>query len=210
MLGATLRMVRSSAGRSLKETAEFIGISSRTLSSYETARKSISLPELELLVYHLDVPLRRFWPQALATPTNPPINPTAVLPLRQRMLAATLRAHRTEAHLSIRQLAHAAGLAPGRVSAYEQGERPIPLPHLEALAGALGRSVDEYVDRQGPFGEWDASLRALEALQALPPDVREFLLKPDNLPYLRLARQLSEMSVEKLRAAAQGMLDITV
>jgi hypothetical protein len=43
----------------------------------------------------------------------------------------------------------------------------------------------------------------------LPEDVREFICKPVNLPYLKLAMRLSELSVEKLRAVAEGLLEIT-
>ncbi len=210
MLGATLRMARLSAGRSLREVAAFLGVSPSTLTSYETGRKSISLPELELLAFHLDVPLRRFRPQAPSAPETPALNPAVLLPLRHRMIAALLRSHRLEAGLSVKQLAEAAHLRPGRISAYERGDRPVPLPHLEALATALGRSVEEYIDRQGPIGEWDSSLRALESLQQLPSDLREFFMDPANRTYLRLAKQLSELSVDKLRLVAQGLLDITL
>ncbi|MEW6567498.1 MAG: helix-turn-helix transcriptional regulator [Chloroflexota bacterium] len=210
MLGATLRMARLSAGRSLREAAACIGVSPSTLNSYETGSKSISLPELELLAFHLDVPLRRFWPQASLSQEGPSIHPTALIPLRQRMVAALLRSHRLEARLSIKQLAEAAHVRPGRLSAYEQGDHPVPLPHLEALASALGRSIEEYVDKQGPFGEWDASLRTMEALRQLPFDLREFVVQPANRTYLRLAKQLSELPVDKLRTVAQGLLDITL
>lgn len=210
MLGATLRMARLSTGRSLREVAAFLGISASTLTSYETGRKSVSLPELELLAFHLDVPLRRFWAQASGAAEAPTVNPAVLLPLRHRMIAALLRSHRLEAGLSIKQLAAAAHLRPGRLSAYEQGERPVPLPHLEALTTALNRPIEEYIDRQGPVGEWDSSLRALESLQQLPPDLREFFTDPANRTYLRLAKQLSELSVDKLRLVAQGLLDITL
>ena len=35
-------------------------------------------------------------------------------------------------------------------------------------------------------------------------------LKPVNLPYLEIAQRLSGLSVEKLRAMAEGLLDITL
>lgn len=210
MLGATLRMARQSAGRSLKEAAAHIGTTPSTLASYETGRKSISLPELELLAFHLGIPLRRFWSLAASSSSPASINAAAVLPLRQRMIASLLRAHRVDAQLSIKQLAETAGLSAARVSSYERGDRPVPVPHLEAIVAALGRSIEEYIDTRGPFGEWDSSQRALEVLIELPADLREFLLDPANRSYLRLAKQLSELSIEKLRTLAQGMLDITL
>ncbi len=210
ILGAKLRLVRQSAGKSLKEIGALIGASAATIASYENSRKSPSLPELELLAYHLDVPLRRFWPKAPAAPPRSTADPKAVIPLRQRMIATLIRSQRTEAELSIRDVARATGIPSARISIYEQGERPIPLPHLEAIGSVLNRSVEDYVDHQGPVGSWDAARRGLEVLMDLPPDLREFISKPESKPYLRLAKHLSEMSSEKLRTVAEGLLDITL
>jgi transcriptional regulator with XRE-family HTH domain len=210
MLGAMLRMARQSAGRSLKEAAAYLGVTASTLSSYETGRKSISLPELELLAFHLGVPLRRFWSLVAPASTQAPVNPGAIRPIRQRMIAALLKTHRQDAQLSIKQVAEVAGMSAARLSGYERGDRPVPIPHLESLVAAMGRSIEEYIDTRGPFGEWDSTQRALEILSGLPADLRDFLVNPANRPYLRLAKQLSDLSVDKLRSVAQGMLDITL
>lgn len=210
MLGATLRLARLSAGRSLKELAGAIGVSPRTLSSYEASRKSISLPELEMLAFHLGMPLQRFWAQAGPAAARPAVNPAALLPLRQRMLGAQVRAQRTAAQLSIREAAEHIGIPPSRLSAGERGDRPIPLPQLEALARLFGRPITDYLDSGGPVGEWHASQRALEALQELPADLRDFLIDPANRTYLRLAKRLSELSVDRLRMVAEGLLDLTL
>jgi len=45
--------------------------------------------------------------------------------------------------------------------------------------------------------------------QNLPPEIQSFIVKPTNRPYLDLAIKLSEMSVEKLRSIAEGLLEIT-
>jgi len=210
ILGAKLRLVRQSVGKSLKDIGAMIGVGPATIASYESSRKSPSLPELELLAYHLDVPLRRFWAKAPAAPPRSTADPSAVIPLRQRMIATLLRSQRLEAKLAIKDIATATGIPGGRISGYEQGERPIPLPHLEAIAATLNRSVEDYVDHQGPVGHWDAAQRALEVLMDLPPDLREFISKPESKPYLRLAKHLSEMSSDKLRTVAEGLLDITL
>jgi len=41
-------------------------------------------------------------------------------------------------------------------------------------------------------------------------DLQEFILKPVNQPYLELAQKLSQMSVDKMRDVAEGLLDITL
>ena len=130
--------------------------------------------------------------------------------LRQRMVGALLRKQRTEAEMSIRALADAAGLPSKRLSAYERGDRPIPLPELERLLVILGQSLEEYFDREGPVGEWASNKQAYVNLLQLPSDLREFLSTPENQSYLRVAKHISELSVEKLRALAESLLDLTL
>jgi transcriptional regulator with XRE-family HTH domain len=126
------------------------------------------------------------------------------------MIGALLRTHRTEAGLSMRELADMSGLSSRRISSYEQGEKPIPLPELEALAASLGRQVEDYVDTEGPVGDWVARRQAFEAFLELPLELREFLSEPMNRPYLDLAQNLSAVSIDRLRALGQGLLDITL
>ena len=40
--------------------------------------------------------------------------------------------------------------------------------------------------------------------------MQQFVSKPVNQPYLELAQRLSEMSVERLRSVAEGLLEITL
>ncbi len=60
------------------------------------------------------------------------------------------------------------------------------------------------------MGNWRRQQRATQHIERLPPDLQEFISKPVNRPYLELAQRLSEMSVEKLRAVAEGLLEITL
>jgi len=43
----------------------------------------------------------------------------------------------------------------------------------------------------------------------LPLELRQFVAKPVNRPYLELAMKLSNMSRDKLRSVAEDLLDIT-
>ena len=54
-----------------------------------------------------------------------------------------------------------------------------------------------------------AGMDELERMTQLPEDVREFMLQPGNLLYVRVAMQLSDLSAEALRNVAEGLLDIT-
>jgi transcriptional regulator with XRE-family HTH domain len=211
MLGAMLREARLNANMSLKKVATLIGCTRGAISSYERGRKGISLPELELFAYHLDIPLEHFITGSTTlTDQKTEFDPTTMVSLRQRMVGALLRKHRTEAKMSIRALADAAGLSPKKLSAYERGDRSIPLPELETLLQLLDQSLEDYVDREGPVGEWASNKQAFANLLQLPSDLREFLSTPENQSYLRTAKHISELSVEKLRALAESLLDLTL
>jgi transcriptional regulator with XRE-family HTH domain len=211
ILGAIMRKARVSAGKSLADMSALIGETSGSLSSMERGARAISLPELEIFAYSLDTPLRRFLgDDAGPVEEKEDLNPKIVVALRQRMIGALLKTHRTEAGLSMRELADMSGLSSRRISSYEQGEKPIPLPELEVLASSLGRQVEDYVDTEGPVGEWRARRLAFEAFLDLPAELREFLSEPANKPYLDLARNLSAVSIDRLRALGQGLLDITL
>ena len=211
MLGAMLREARLKANMSLKEVASLIGATSGAVSSYEHGRKGISLPELELFAYHLDIPLKHFISgTTLRSEQKTEFDPNTMVSLRRRMVGALLRKHRTETEMSIRALAEAAGLPSKRLSAYERGERPIPLPELERLVKVMGHSLDDYIDREGPVGEWATNKQAFANLLQLPSDLRNFLSTPENQMYLRVAKHISELSVEKLRSLAESLLDLSL
>ena len=212
-LGVLIRDARTSARRSIKECATAIGMKTGAFRSYEEGRKSPSLPELETLVYYLDLPIDHFWSKETKSGLPLPIE-TLDLPklvaVRQRKIGALLRQERTNASISIRNLAHETGISGARIKAYELGERPIPLPELELLVSALGGRIESFFDRNGPIGQWMTNEEAVQNFLELPEDLREFASKPVNRPYLELAMKLSSMSKDKLRSVAEDLLDITL
>jgi transcriptional regulator with XRE-family HTH domain len=211
ILGAMLREVRMTAGRTLRETAEAIGVTPGALTAYEDGRKGISLPELELLAYFLNAPLRQFWSESAGRrKMRLDANPPALIALRQRLIAAQLRMHREASGKSVRQVAEQTGLTVARLMSYEEGDRPIPLPELEAVLGVIGRSVEDYLDHEGPVADWDTLQQAIDTVLSLPPELREFIASPASVPYLRMGQRLSTMPVDQLRNVAELLLDITL
>jgi hypothetical protein len=81
---------------------------------------------------------------------------------------------------------------------------------LERLANFLEVPLSYFLD-QGiePRGDQVAGVDELQRLAQLPEDVREFMLEPGNLLYVRVAMQLSTLSAEAMRNIAEGLLDIT-
>ena len=211
-LGVLIRDARLAARKSISECAKAIGVGTSTFRAYEEGRKSPSLPELEVLVYFLDLPIDHFWGSEAISDDAPPTEPLDVerlLGLRQRMIGALLRQERTKAGFSMKSLANEVGIPVSRLKAYELGERAVPLPVLESILFVLDSRIEDFFDRIGPVGQWMERQRAIQNFLELPPDLQEFVCKPVNRPYLELARHLSELSVEKLRSVAEGLLDIT-
>ena len=211
-LGVLIRDARLSARRSVQECAEAIGLRNSVFRAYEEGLRAPSLPELEALVFFLDLSLDHFWGRQIKSTAGSPIQRIdlpRVLGLRQRKIGALLRQERMNASISIRNLATKTGIAGSRIKAYELGERAIPLPELEILISMLGGRIESLFDRNGPIGQWLLSEEAIQNFLEMPSELREFVALPVNRPYLELAMKLSNMSRDKLRSVAENLLDIT-
>jgi len=212
-LGVLIQSARLSAGKSLDDCAEALGITNQELESYEHGETSPSLPELEALAFHLKIPLDYFWGREIIdlTQDEPKVyERDRLMRLRSRVIGASLRQARIESGLTTLDLASSIGISEQQMNSYELGEQSIPLPQLEVLAGSVNRTVKEFQDSRGPIGKWIKQQRAMKHFDDLSPELQEFISKPINRPYLEIAERLSEMSVEKLRAVAEGLLEITL
>ncbi len=212
-LGVLIRDARLSARRTVEDCAQAMGVSRSTFRAYEEGKRAPSLPELELLAYHLKLPIDHFWSKASLSGEEPaadPLDLPRLVELRQRMVGALLRQERTNADLSLKALSDETGIPSARLKAYELGERPIPLPELETLISALSSRIERFFDQSGPIGGWIADEKSFRQFLQLPKELQAFICQPVNRPYLELARKLSSMSNEQLRSVAEGLLDITL
>lgn len=211
-LGALIQDARLAARMSIRECAEALGIGDSTFHSYENGKKSPSLPELEILAYFLDIPISHFWGTETLSdnaPATAPLDLPRLVGLRQRMIGALLRNERTTASISMKSLSQQTGISTRRLKAYEMGEKDIPLPDLEVLVSALGGRIETFLDQNGPIGQWIMQQKSIEDFLELPLELQEFVCQPVNRPYLELALNLSDLSAQKLRSVAEGILDIT-
>ena len=212
-LGALILDARLAARRSIEECSNALGIPPSVYESYELGQSSPSLPEIELLAYYLKVPMEHFWDnQTLPEKSNADQSWDAqkFVYLRNRMVGAQLRMARTNAGISIEDLAQKTNQPSSQIEAYEMGQVPIPLPLFDAINEILGVPFKDYYDKKGPVGQWFNQQRLLQEFSALPPSLQEFVTKPVNQPYLEMAVRLSGMSVDKLRAVAEVLLEITL
>jgi len=211
-LGILIRDARLASRRSTKECAEAINVTNGTFKAYEEGRKAPSLPELETLVYFLELPINQFWSNESLSAVPAPIEALdlpRLTELRHRMIGALLRQERMNASLSMKSVAEQSGISTRRLKKYEMGERPIPLPELEVLLKILGGRIETFFDQGGPIGQWMSQQKAIQQFLELPLELQTFVCQPINKPYLELARKLSDLSTDKLRSVAEDLLDIT-
>jgi len=211
-LGVLIQDARLAARMNIRECAEALGVSDGSFRSYERGAKSPSLPELEILAFFLDLPVDHFWGQEAISdnaPATAPLDLPRLIGLRQRMIGALLRQERTTASISMKSLAQQSGITASRLKSYELGEQPIPVPELEVMLSILGGRIETLLDKNGPIGQWINRQKAIEDFLEMPLELQEFVCLPVNRPYLELALNLSNLSAEKLRSVAEGILDIT-
>jgi transcriptional regulator with XRE-family HTH domain len=212
-LGVLIRDAREIARKSSAETARAIGISPAFLRAYEEGRRSPSLPELEVLAYYLNLPIQHFWSsQTLSDDATrvKPLNLMQLSALRSRIIGVLLRQKRQQTSVSLKALAAETGIPQSRLKAYELAEKPIPLAELESILTIIGGRVETFFDQSGPVGKWMNEQQSITEFLQLPPELRAFVCMPVNRPYLDLARNLSQLSTDKLRSVAEGLLDITL
>lgn len=212
ILGVLLRDARIAAGKSMKDLGEVIGVSGGSIGSFERGVKAPTLPELELLAFYLDMPIRHFWEDHTISDEPHPSQELEVenlLSLRHGSIGVLLRQAREEKNWSQKELAKHSGISTGRIRRYENGETGVPLPELEMLANTLDIELMEFSDIAGPIGDWLTRQRAHQGFDALPQDMQAFVSDPDNRAYLEMAQRMSVMAVDKLRAVAKGLLDLS-
>ncbi len=211
-LGLLIYDARIAARRSVHECAQVVGVSDEVWAEYERGQKSPSLIQIELLAYFLDISVDHFWGRVSRSenlPSRQLNNLERIMLLRQRMVGALLRQARIKANLSPQEISDQTGISESDLHAYELGEQPIPLPELEVISSAVGSPLDYFLDQTGPINKWKTHQQVVKMFLELPKELQEFVCRPVNRPYLELALRLSNLSVEKLRAVAEGLLEIT-
>ena len=213
IIGILAKRARMNAGMSMRECGELLGCSPAIYGQYEKGMRGFSMPQLEALAHAFDVPVASLWDDSLAPSEEAPAETLPMdqlLTLRRRMLAIKFRQCRQKAGLTQREVSQLVGCTPSMISQYERGMRDIPLAELEAVAEHCGHPLDGFMDGETiPLSQGEQLQRIMAQLDALPPDVREFVLNPTNTLYLRIAMLLSSMKADHLRQIAETLLDIT-
>ena len=211
-LGLLMFDARMAMRRTVEETAQAVGVKPDELLAFEKGDLAPSLPILEALAFFLDIPIDQFWSnQSMSDKTEeePLHQKERLRHLRNRIIGASLRMHRTNLNFSLHEVSAATSIPEKQLEKFELGEEGIPVPELELLAKTYDIRTEDFFDQKGAIGKRRAQQTAIRELFNLPPELQEFVCRPVNKPYLELAVRLSELSVEKLRGVAEGLLEIT-
>jgi transcriptional regulator with XRE-family HTH domain len=179
----------------------------------ERGEIGLTLPQLESLAHLLGVPVSHLI-EAEELPDIeagvPPVPYAQRIVLRDRIIGVQLRQARQEAGQELDEVAAVLGYTAAQLEGVELGQTPISMVELQVLAEELGLPIDSLgaedlapLPAGGPDGsdqEWP---------DHLSPELIDFMMKPINLPYLRIAMNLSAVPADTLRQIASGLLEIT-
>jgi transcriptional regulator with XRE-family HTH domain len=217
IMGTALRKARLAQDRSVEALAQQLESAPETIVSYERGETEPTLPELEVMASYLDVPVQDLLEGQVSDRAGLPTAPQARL-IRSKMIGTMLRRARQTADLEIGEVAEQAGCSVESLKQYEKGH-PVPVLQLYALARALEIPFERFfwarAEEKAATPE-PAETRAPDsgtgredveaALAGLPPEFREFLAAPKNLPYIQVAIELSRFPAQGLRAVAEALL----
>lgn len=212
-LGILMKDARLSAGKTMKECGEAIGVSGSTISSYEKGKSSPSLPELELLSFFFKIPVSRFWKDTILASEETPTDQLDIehsQAIRHRQIGVKIEAARLKLEKTYEEITEATGITYGRMKRFENGSSPIPVPDLELLSNQLEISMTNLFETETEVGQWIAAQSGISEFLKLPSELQTFIVKPINLPYLELASKLSKLSADELRVIAESLLEITI
>jgi transcriptional regulator with XRE-family HTH domain len=212
-IGVLLMDARLYRGKSIPECAKIIGVPDEVYASYEFGNTAPSLPELESLAYYLRIPLEHFWESEVFSAKNPldkQVDFEKLIKLRHKIIGTLIQQTRANNNITLERMAELSGVSTHTMESYELGELPLPLPELEVISQILNKPLKDFQDQETELSKAEDVTQLTQQLQDMPTDLLAFVMRPINRPYLELAQRLSEMSVDKLRAVAEGLLEITL
>ena len=198
-LGLLIRDARQVSARTPEHCALYLGVPTQTYEAYELGQEAISLPRLEALANYLDVPIEHFWGTKVLSSGRPAQRDIPKwVEERQAQLARLLRSLREKAGLSCEELALQAGVQVEDYQAWENAQQEIPIPALETLCKLLNCQIQDFFDKES-FADRRGYLHLAKEFLDLPPDLQEFILKPENHPFLKAAMLLSQVDRKLFR-----------
>lgn len=228
--GVLLRQARLCAGVDLDECAAVLSCDPAFVERAEEGQEALTLPQLESLAQVLGVSLQYLLGEQELPTSQPAPDPayyTNLMSLRRKIVGVILQQSRLEAGRALDEAADVLGWEPERLRQVEWGEEPISWVELQVLAEALEIPLEAFVDPGEPIpppeqpretrprGTQPLALRQEQPQSSAPPlahlpvDIQDFVAKPINAHYIKVAMSLSQMPAETLRQLASGLFEIT-
>ncbi|MRS04550.1 XRE family transcriptional regulator [bacterium] len=173
------------------------------------------MPQLESLALFFNVPIEHLikWrPESEPALKIDAATLDKIVKLRDHVIAAYISKARKDKQLTSETLAAGCGISADDLLAYENAEKSIPYPVLEALSKFLDIDLTSLHAAHGPLAKKPETAALVDSalkLGDLPPEIVDFINKPINRPYIELAQKLSSMNVDRLRTIAESLLEIT-
>jgi transcriptional regulator with XRE-family HTH domain len=209
-IGQKIRKARLNAGLDLETCARALDLTPDQMAGLENDSSAVSLPQLEILSRICGVPTTYFWTEQRApAAAGSALPPAVALAIRRRMIGVLLRQARLAAGKRLADCAQVLGVSTDTMAGYEYGQEDIAFHHLQALAEFLHVPLTYFVD-EDLISDSERERHDLQMLAELPADVREFVLRPSNALYVRVAMLISSLPTETLRQIGEGLLDITL
>jgi transcriptional regulator with XRE-family HTH domain len=188
MLGIQIKKNRYQQNQSVEQLAQLCEIPPSDLEVYETGQTPIPLPLFLKISEVLHLPYERIQPAESISPLEIEVPPVV------------------QPDEIIQQLEP----EPTKAAESDLDELPItksdanPLPQ-EPEPVVINETIPVVPDENIHIPE-----AILEDFPDISEELREFITKPVNLPYLELAMRLSRMDAKKLRDIAESLLEITL
>jgi transcriptional regulator with XRE-family HTH domain len=213
-IGLLLKQMRESHGQSDKECANWLGLGLAEYQSMETGETCASLPQIESLAYYLDFPFEFVASIPAGEPADKDLTQQVnqeLVNVRNKTIAILLKQKRETKNFTVEQLAQMAQVSPTDLYSYEDDNLPVPFSSLLSLLDALEVPLEQLFSLQGPFKheEHESLGQAVATPSNLSDEIKEFISKPANMPYLELAMRLSKLDANKIRGIASSLLEIT-
>ncbi len=210
--GVRLAGFRQKKEISLELLSRWTGIPRQEIEDVERGISTFSLPQIELVALKMGYSPDTLLTGELGSTDTPSKEPFAqhYIALRDRMIGLTLRKVRLEQEKTLDSVAEGCGISADQLDQYESGGTSIPWPILECLCDDFQLQVNSlYPKKSSAEDSQAATNEAAPEGSPLPDAMQAFVENPTNLPYLELAKKLSELDAAKLRGIAEGLLEIT-
>jgi len=211
-LAENLSIAREACGKTIKECSLLLDIPVSRLNNYEKGKYIPSLPEIEALSFLFRIPITAFFKESgvkdhFITPESLQIQ--RLVEIRQQIIGTRIHLAREKEKMSVKQLSKTTSIPTSRIKRYEEGTTSIAIDDLQKIVNALNLGLGDFFDHESPVGNWQNNQIINIAFEQLPQEIKEFIADSDNLQYLKVAHNLSNIGIEPFNNLSNSFTELT-